>query len=467
MINRVLIRIKVIQLLYSYLLIENHFMIESQPSAPTKEKRFAYSLYLDMLMLMIRIAERIEKRGGYRPLEDTRFIKKLLADEKVKSLQMKFRHDMFPFQGLVGPIAEQIKESGVYKNYLKNLDADKGEDDQVWEKLFNLVISVNPSLNSAFTNRENYTIRGVERMKEMMAGTFSNFYASRDNIDDAINTLSASMGKARELYFRLLLLPVELTNLRDLQLDENRHKYITTAEDLNPNMRFVDNALVEALRNDQDILAYVEQNHLSWMPEDRILLESLLKDIMSSELYEDYMNFPATDFHTDCEFWRNVFKHIILHNEDFLDSLEMKSVFWNDDMEIIGTFFLKTLKRYEEVGPEGHPVLPMYKDDEDAMFGRRLFADVVKNKDVYRRYIDDSIMTEKWDAERLAFMDVVVTMTALAEIVNFPKIPLVVSINEYIELAKSYSTSKSGAFVNGILHSITNRLREEGKIFKN
>ena len=96
MINRVLIRIKVIQLLYSYLLIENHFMLESQPSAPTKEKRFAYSLYLDMLMLIVRLSERIEKRGGVYPLADTRFIKKILADDKIKSLQMKYRHEDFP-----------------------------------------------------------------------------------------------------------------------------------------------------------------------------------------------------------------------------------------------------------------------------------------------------------------------------------------------------------------------------------
>lgn len=108
----------------------------------------------------------------------------------------------------------------------------------------------------------------------------------------------------------------------------------------------------------------------------------------------------------------------------------------------------------------------MYKDDEDAAFGKRLFVDVVKNKDVYRRYIDESVKTDKWDSDRLAVMDVVITMAALSEIINFPKIPLVVSINEYIELAKSYSTSKSGAFVNGILHSIVTRLREEGKILK-
>lgn len=466
MINRVLIRIKVIQLLYSYLLIENHFMIESQPSAPTKEKRFAYNLYLDMLMLMIRISERIEKRGGYRPLEDTRFIKKILADDKVKSLQMKFRVDEFSLQGVVNALAEQVKESGVYKNYLKNLDTDKGEDDKIWEQLFNLVISPNPLLNSAFTRRENYTIRGVERMKEMMADTFSNFYASRDNIDDAVNTLAVSMAKARELYFRLLLLPVELTNLREQQIDENRNKYITTAEDLNPNMRFVENALVSAIREDEDVLAYVEQNKLSWMSDEPRLLDSLLKSIMESDLYAEYMNFPATDFHTDCEFWRNVFKQIVFHNEDFLEMLESMSVFWNDDIEIIGTFFLKTLKRFEESGQGDKVVLPMYKDDEDAAFGKRLFVDVVKNKDVYRRYIDESVKTDKWDSDRLAVMDVVITMAALSEIINFPKIPLVVSINEYIELAKSYSTSKSGAFVNGILHSIVTRLREEGKILK-
>ena len=177
------------------------------------------------------------------------------------------------------------------------------------------------------------------------------------------------------------------------------------------------------------------------------------------------MDFPATDLHEDTEFWRNVCKQIILHDEDFLEALEEESVFWNDDLEIIGTFVLKTMKRFEEDDTRG-AVLPMYKDEEDARFGSHLFADVVRNKDLYRRYIDDFINTEHWDTDRLAVMDVIITMTALAEIMNFPKIPLVVSINEYIELAKSYSTSKSGAFVNGLLSSIIGRLREEGRIQK-
>lgn len=465
MINRVLIRIKVIQLLYSYLLIENHFMLESQPSAPTKEKRFAYSLYLDMLVLMVKISERIEKRGGYRPLDDTRFIKKILADETIKALLRKYSLQPFPLESRISSLVESVKESGLYKNYLKNLNTDEGEDDQIWEKIFNLIIMPDPGVNKAISERENFTLRGVERMKSMMEDTFRNFYASRDNLDDALRTLSLSMKKARDLYFRLLTLPVELVRIREQQIEDNRAKYVPTAEDLNPNMRFVENGYVKAVEANEDVVSYCEENKISWLPAHKDMLESLLKTIMTSELYREYMDFPATDLYTDTEFWRNVFKQIILNNEDFLESLETESVFWNDDLEIIGTFVLKTMKRFGE-GSDDNPVLPMYKDEEDARFGKQLFSDVVKNKDVYRRYIDDFINTEHWDTDRLAIMDVVITMTALSEILNFPKIPLVVSINEYIELAKSYSTSKSGAFVNGLLSSIVTRLKDEGKIMK-
>lgn len=466
MINRVLIRIKVVQLLYSYLLIENHFMLESQPSAPTKEKRFAYSLYLDMLMLMLRISDRIEKRGGYKPLADTRFIKKILIDDKIKSLDLKYRHETFPMQRLVDNLAETIKESGLYKNFLKDSGEGSGEDDQIWEKIVNLIILPDTAVNNSFTLRENFTLRGVERMKGMLSETFKNFYASRDNVDDALKILGQSMAKGRELYFRLLILPVELAGIREWQLEENRQKYIPTDEDLNPNMRFVENGLVRALGQNSSIQTYCDANKLSWLPDHRDMMESLLNEIMESELYADYMDFPATDFQTDCEFWRNVFKQIVFHNDSFLDALENESVFWNDDLEIIGTFVLKTFKRFEDNKPDVNPVLPMYKDDEDASFGKILFSDVVRNKDLYRRYIDECINTKQWDTERLAFMDVIVTMTALSEIMNFPKIPLVVSINEYIEIAKCYSTSKSGAFVNGLLSTIVGKLREDGRISK-
>lgn len=466
MINRVLIRIKVIQLLYSYLLIENHFMLESQPSAPTKEKRFAYSLYLDMLVLMAKLAERIEKRGGYRPLADTRFIKKIMVDETLKALLKKYQTVPFPFADIIPQLVEKIKESGIYKTFEKTAnDPEAAEDDQIWEKITNMLLLPDAALNNVISRREHYTLRGVERMKGMLEETFKNFYASRDNVDDALRTLQYSMNKARDLYFRLLTLPVELVRMRENQLEDNRNKYLPTEGDLNPNMRFIDNEFVKMLEANEDIGEYCEKNKISWLPEHRQLLESLLKSILESDIYADYMDFPVTDLHNDTELWRNIFKHIILHNEDFLEALETESVFWNDDLEIIGTFVLKTMKKFEE-GGEGNPVLPMYKDEEDARFGKILFKDVVKNKDLYRGYIDDFIRADHWDTDRLAVMDVVVTLAALSEIINFPKIPLAVSINEYIEIAKSYSTSKSGAFVNGLLYSIINRLKEEGKINK-
>lgn len=466
MINRVLIRIKVVQLLYSYLLTENQFMLESQPSAPTKEKRFAYSLYLDMLVLMVKLAERIEKRGGYLPLADTRFIKKLMADDKIKSLLSKYANEEFQLAPIVDYLADKIKDSAIYKNYIKNLDTRGAKEDGVWAEIFRMLIYPDATVMTLIEKRENHTMRGVERMKGMMEDTFSNFFASQDNVDDGLRDLARSMDKARELYMRLLMLPVDLTHLRARQIDDNRHKYIVTDEDLNPNTRFVDNELVASIAEDPVVAEYADKNKISWLQEEPHMMDSLLKAIMESEIYDDYMRFPATDYHTDCEFWRNIFRYVIFNNTDFLETLEDKSVFWNDDLDVIGTFVLKTIKRFEDPSTSHCPVLDMYKDDEDAEFGYLLFREVMRNKDSYRSIINDVIDSSSWDMDRLAFMDVVVIMTALAEILNFPKIPLNVSINEYIEMAKSYSTHRSGTFVNGILGSLVSRLQEDGVLHK-
>ena len=230
-------------------------------------------------------------------------------------------------------------------------------------------------------------------------------------------------------------------------------------------MRFVENQFVAALRENPDIYKYVSENKLSWLPEDERMLTALLRSIKESDIYYDYMNFPATDYHTDCEFWRNVFKFIIFSDPDFAETLEDKSVFWNDDMDIIGTFLLKTIKRFDS---ENHSdaVLPKFKDDEDARFGAELFSAVVRNREKYRSYIDMFVNSDSWDSDRLAFMDVVVMLTAIAEILNFPKIPTSVSINEYIEIAKCYSTGKSGAFINGLLASVIPQLRADGILTK-
>ena len=464
MINRVLIRIKVVQLLYSYLLTENHFMVEAQPVSPTKEKRFAYSLYLDILSFFIKLANSIPSKSE-RSLKNTRFIQELENDEILRVHIIKLDNENTdPFHEQFYAIRDLIENSTLYKNFIRS--SSDGEGEMIWEKIFETLIYPNPLMTTAFSSIPGYSIGGVERMHGLMTDTFRDFYTSRDNINDALKQLDLSLEKARELYMRLLCLIIDITHLRKVQLDENRHKYLPTEEDLHPDTKFIDNALVKALESDSDIEEYNKSAKISWIAEDRQLVGALLKEILDSDLYREYMDFPASDLHSDIEFWRSVFKQIIFQSEDFLEYMETKSVFWNDDLDIIGTFLLKTLKRYEDEDETSKKILPKFRDSSAEEFGGKLMKYVITNKEVYRKYINDFVISEKWDSDRIPFMDVIITMTALAEILNFPEIPLTVSLNEYIEIAKSYSSSKSGSFINGILGSIIKKLREEGKIIK-
>jgi len=466
MINRILIRIKVIQILYSFLLVEKQFALESNPTAPTKEKRFAYALYLDMLVLLIKVANSVERRAGDYPLASTRFISRLLIDDTIKSLLKKYATEPFPYAGLVDSISEKVKESAIYKKFLKESGNEVGSgEEHLWRDLFNLVIMANPEVGEVTSRRTNYTLKGVERMHDMMNRTFINFLASQDNLAEVEQTLSLSLDKARELYFRLLYLPVELTDLQDRIIDENRHKFLKSEEDINPDLRFVENRIVEAIRTNEVIDTYVAKNKIAWSSDEPVMLRNLLKAITGSEIYADYMALPEVTAHDDCELWRNLFKRVILDNTDFLETLEEKSVFWNDDIETIATFVLKSLRRLEEGDCNG-AVLDKFKDEEDARFGSDLLRCIYKYKETYRRYIDDAVAGGNWDSDRLAFMDIVIIEAALAEIMNFPKIPISVSVNEYIELAKSYSSARSGAFVHGILGSVVARLQKEGKLAK-
>ena len=466
MINRILIRIKVIQILYSFLLVEKRFALEDNPSAPTKEKRFAYALYLDLLILLIKTAETIRRRGGDRPLYNTRFITRLLLDDTIKNAVKKFDTQSYPFQKNIEKIAADIEESGIYKNFLKASPSLREDAyPNLWNDLFNLMVINNPALRNTISQLPNFTPKGMERATDMVNRTLVNFLTAQDNVKEVEKALEESLEKARELYLRLMLLPLELTDLEDRRLDENRHKYLKTEEDINPNMRFVDNRVIARLRQDPQIAAIVDKGKLSWLQEEPLMMRNLLKAIKASDLYFGFMNGPENNLHEDGELWRSLFRQVILCNRDFLETLEEKSVFWNDDLEIMTTFVLKSLRRLEDEDADDI-VLDKFKDEEDARFGAELIRYIYRDKDELKLYIKDALDGGNWDQERLAFMDMVIILTALAEILNFPKIPLQVSINEYIEVAKSYSGAKSGQFVHGLLGAIVNRLQRDGKLLK-
>lgn len=466
MINRVLIRIKVVQLLYSYFLVQNNFAVQSTPSAPTKEKRFAYTLYLDYLYLMIKIAESVKRADKKYPLADTRFIKRLNSDNIIKSLKNKYAAT-FPLRPCVDDLAERISTSAVYKKFVN----DEVAQSSIWQVIFKTFISPDRTIALLAEKYENYSLRGVDRAKEMVEETFREFASSQDNVAEGLGELKASLEKARELYIRLLTLPIDLTYQQEVDLEERRMRYLRTEEDMNPNPKFIDNELVKLLNSSDTLRNEANKVKISWTEQDRDILKHLLSKITKSELYAEYMSDPTADLHEDCEFWKKAMRNIIFPDPEFIEFMEQKSVYWNDDLDIMGEFAIKTFRRFEE--KESDPdckiddaVLPMYKDSEDERFGATLFETTVKKAKETREYIDDALNTQNWESDRLAYMDVVIMQTALAEILNFPKIPIQASLNEYIEIAKSYSSSKSGAFVNGLLGAVLSKLKETGKLRK-
>lgn len=283
-------------------------------------------------------------------------------------------------------------------------------------------------------------------------------------MSEAQKELATSLDKAYELYYYLLMLPVEFVRLQEERLDNARNKYLPTDEDLNPNTKFVDNLFVKKISGCEMFTKFVKDNNVSWA-DSEVTLRLMLDKIVNSDIYQEYMDKPGTSLAEDCELWRNLLKKVVFVDDNLTDALEAKSVYWNDDLDTVGTFVLKTIKRFEEEGYE--ELLPKYKDDEDRLFAEKLFVNAVNNKDEYMKLIDKFVSKESWDTERLAFMDIVVLLVAIAELEKVPSVPTKVTMNEFIEIAKCYSTNKSGQFVNGILNSIINYLKKDGKLFKN
>ena len=276
--------------------------------------------------------------------------------------------------------------------------------------------------------------------------------------------LTKSLDKSYELYNALLKLMIELTDVQDLRLDEAKHKFLPTEEDLNPNMRFVENEFVKRLRADQTLADFVNDKKINWR-DDELFVRLLLDKILRSEEYQEYMEMPKTSLVRDGEVWYQLMKKVVLPDENLLEHLQSMSVYYtDDDLQIIGQFVMKTIRRFED--EESEPVLPQYKNEDDSKFGEQLFSKAVAEMEENNSYIDQFVKTEKWDVERIALMDRVVMCTALTEIRNYPSIPVNVSLNEYIELAKDYSTPRSGQFVNGILNAVVNQLRADKVIIK-
>ena len=284
------------------------------------------------------------------------------------------------------------------------------------------------------------------------------------NIDASEKELFFSLSKAYDLYNYLLLLIVAVTNYAQKRIDASKSKLAPTPEELSPNMKFVENKFVAQLEVNKQLANFSTNQKRSWN-NDEDFVKGLYEQIIVSDIYKEYMSSTVSSYENDRELWRKLYKTFIYNNEDLDVLLEDQSLYWNDDKYIIDTFVMKTIKRFDERNGANQQLLPEFKDDEDQEFARRLFRRTILNSDYYRHLISEN--TRNWDLDRVAFMDVVIMQCALAEILSFPNIPVSVSLNEYVDIAKIYSTPKSGSFVNGTLDGIVNQLKKEGKLTKN
>ena len=284
------------------------------------------------------------------------------------------------------------------------------------------------------------------------------------NLDTAEKELFFSLSKAYDLYNYLLLLMVEVTKQANKRLNAAKNKLVPTKEELFPNTKFVENRFIAQLEVNKQLLEFSNNQKKTWENEADFL-KTLCDKILESDIYKEYMASETSSYEEDRELWRKLYKNIIFNNIELDQVLEDQSLYWNDDKEIVDTFVLKTIKRFDEKNGAKQELLPEFKDEEDQDFARRLFRRTILNADYYRHLISEN--TKNWDLDRVAFMDVVIMQIALAEILSFPNIPVSVSLNEYVEIAKLYSTPKSGGFINGTLDGIVNSLKKENKLTKN
>lgn len=290
------------------------------------------------------------------------------------------------------------------------------------------------------------------------------FYQAGDRFVESVESeLLKSLSKSYELYIYLLQLMIDITRMADEIVNDQEERNRVAHVDTVISHRFIDNAFIRQLADNTQLMQYVEHNKLSWA-NDRDLLRKLYAAITESEYYAEYMMRESVTYDDDRELWRKAYKNVIMKADYIDDVLEEKSIYWNDDKETVDTFVLKTIKRFDPANGAEQELMPEFKDEEDRDFALTLIRRAIENDKYYLSLISQS--TRNWEFNRLAFMDVLLMQLALAEMLTFPEIPVSVTINEYVELAKCYSTPKSHIYVNGILDSVAKRLISEHKMIK-
>ncbi len=277
--------------------------------------------------------------------------------------------------------------------------------------------------------------------------------------------LFQSLEKIYDLYLSLLLLALEINKTARLYLEKSKTKHLSTFEDLNPKTLFIDNRIISTLAKNKRFNKHLEQKKIQWSSEFDFP-GKIFREIRQWKDYQEYLSGNENGFEKDKKIWIDIYKNFILHSEELHLHFEEKNIHWEDDITLAGLSVIKTLELLKpETSEEESILIPLYKDEaEDAEFARELFRKTILSESEFSKMISEK--AANWELDRIAVADMILMKMALCELLRFENIPIKVSLNEYIELSKEYSTPQSKTFINGILDKIVIDLKSSGKIIK-
>ena len=292
---------------------------------------------------------------------------------------------------------------------------------------------------------------------------YAYFKRSDETLEVAEKELFHCIGKAYELYHYLILLLFELTKHAEEKAAIARQKKIPTYSDLHPNMKFIENSFISQLRENSDLADYLKDKRFTWVHHPE-LIRTLYKDLTRSDFFIEYMASEERSYEEDKSLVIKILSRIVIASGDLSQNLEEQSIYWNDELDFVVSMIIRTIKKFRKEDGASAPLMDMFKNDEDRQFTKDLFRKTILHYDEYVRLIQ--MFSENWEVDRIAFLDILIMEMAICELAEFPEIPVKVTINEYIEIAKYYSTEKSGTFVNGILDRIVQHLRSTNGMLK-
>ncbi len=297
---------------------------------------------------------------------------------------------------------------------------------------------------------------------KVMQSVYAMQQSHNDDIVKEEKFLKHSIQKMYDLYVLNLQLLIEVQRLANKRTALAKKKILATKEELNPNNKFINNRLINLLNESVSLEGYIELNKLNYWELDDEYIKILLDELQKSDIYEKYMDTVEDSYNVDRAFVIDFFKEIVAPNEKLADYFEDKMISWVDDIPFVNTWIVKTLNKQSPKKP--FILGSLYKDNDDKIFVSDLFTKTMLNQ---HKYEEDIIAkTPNWEADRIAGIDMIIIKMAVTEFLHFPSIPSRVSINEYIELAKDYSTNKSGYFINGVLDKLSKDYLSSNQMIK-